>query len=135
MNFNYVREKRIFEVLELLKHEDLTYFNGEYPQVDWIGEFFREGGHVYGAFNGDELVGVIIAEDIKADGVLLWYISSKEKNVGIGSALMSAFEDSMRSDRKTWIFLNATKASKHFYEKNNFMGKKSEVYEFYKGLD
>ena len=135
LTFKYVRASSIQEVLALLRHPDLTYFNGDFPDAEWIGEFFNDGGHVYGAFEDDLLVGVIIAEDIKAQGVLLWYIATKDKNQGIGTRLIKAFEAMLEADGYTWLFLNATTASRGFYEKNDYLGRKEPVFEYFKGLE
>ena len=125
-------------VLEILKQDVLRYCDGNYPERGWIGHFITdENCFVFGLFDNDELVSVLLSEKLTYGGCMIWYIATKidKQGLGCGSKLLDYFESYSKSIGIEWIFLNATENSLKFYSKHNFMTSEfSKVYEHVKDL-
>lgn len=58
------------------------------------------------------------------------HISRKKKFRFRGGSLLEYFENVIKKEGLTWIFLNATEESLNFYKKHNYLtSKHSKVYE------
>lgn len=103
--------------------------------IDWLKQLV-EFGHSYKLTLNNNIVGVVFAENLIGDGVLLWLIATSPEvhNMRLGSKLLSSFENEMKSIGKTWIFLNSTEDAMNFYRKNNYQLKPNLDCECFKTL-
>lgn len=77
------------------------------------------------AEDNNQVIGSIFGEKLKANGVMLWLfaVDKKYKGTGVGTNLLSAFEDSCKKHNVTWIILHTlakNKETKLFYKNRGF---------------
>jgi GNAT superfamily N-acetyltransferase len=104
-------------------------------ELSWL-EKLTNLGHGFALLLNNKIVGVLFADNVIDNGVMIWLIVIKpeQHNKKLGSVFLKYFEDHMKEIGKTWIFLNSTEESINFYKRNNYLFKPYHIYEFYKEL-
>lgn len=87
-----------------------------YYTPDWITRFIRQGG-MYGAFIGDEVVGVITLDDGRVRNL---FIRIDYQCCGIGARLLMFIEDLAIKKGVRRLFLSSNIAAVKFYEKAGY---------------
>jgi len=118
--------------IELLKEEDFRYCSGEYPNENWISEFFNE--HFYVLEIDNKIIGCYLATNIFLDGIYIWYISVdiSFRNKGYGDLILKEMENIHKEQNKNWFYFISPLKNIDFYTKRNFIPHHSVNKEFYK---
>ena len=134
--FKKIECNEINHVIKLLKQPMLKNPEGKYSDKDWINKLISKGYSIGGYIN-DEIISCVIGECLTDNGILLWFcaVNPKYQSMGYGEKSLRYFENFVLRKNKTWIFLNATKNSIPFYQKNKYKGSvDSPVVEYLKYL-
>lgn len=110
--------------------------NTKLTDIEWLTSLLNDGYAFALVLNQVEIVGVLFAENLLEDGVLLWLIATKPEhhNKKYGTILLREFENHVKCCGRKWMYLNSTEESLKFYKKNDYMLKPYDVFECYKEL-
>lgn len=135
MKIKKLKLKNLNDVLDIFKHENLRYTNGDYPEKNWISCLIKKG-YAYGIFENGNLKGALVAEKLIMGGIYLWLISVRKEDIGkgYGQLLLDGFQKKMIKKNKNWIFLTSFNKSESFYIRNGFISNNLLVKEFCKDL-
>ncbi len=108
----------------LLKLPEFEFYEGGYPDAGFLKNYL-EKDYFLVAEEDEKIIGCIIGEPLKANGVIIWYfvIDRKLRGGGIGKMLISAFEKKANENGKEWILLQCpldSEDSKNFYRKRRY---------------
>ena len=136
MKFKKLKIKELTEVLEILKHENLRYADGSYPEKQWISVLITKG-IAFGAYKKNKLKCVVLAEKMLMGGIYLWLLAVKPEDIGkgYGQFLYDEFESKMKKKQKNWIFLTSWDKSENFYARNGFKTTGLIIKEFCKDIN
>lgn len=106
---------------------------GKYFVTDYLKHYLDKNFFLV-AVDKEELVGLLIAEPVKAQGALVWYLTVKKdhRDQGIGDKLMQQFQKNCQKQHIEWIELYCPAdniLSQKFYKTEGF-NKGQLVYEF-----
>ena len=136
MKYKKIKTTEIDTVLEILKHDNLKYADGSYPESQWISALISEG-YAYGLYKKKVLKCVLLAEKMILNGVYLWLLSVRKEDIGkgYGQFLYSYFEEKMKKKENNWIFLTSWDKSESFYSRNGFITTGLQVREMCKDIN
>jgi ribosomal protein S18 acetylase RimI-like enzyme len=107
----------------LLKNDQLMTADNAFFKKEWLYEYLDDN-LFFVAEKEDQVVGLVFGEKLKLRGAMLWYIVVKQefRNTGIGSMLITKFEESCKNQKIEWIILysNNNKQTLEFYEKHGY---------------
>ena len=121
MKIKRLKVNELPEILEILRHDNLKYADGSYPEESWISALITKG-IAYGAYKDKKLKSVLLAENMIAGGIYVWFLAVRSEDIGkgYGQILYDAFEDRMTKKKKHWVFLTSWNKSESFYSRNGF---------------
>lgn len=127
-------EKDLDKCLELLKEDDFRYCTGEFPDRDFIIEFFNE--YFYVLEKNDKIVGCYLATKIFSNGVYLWYlvIDKEFRGQNLGTYILENMEKIHKSENRTWIYFISPLNNIDFYTKKGYIPHHTIVKEFFKNF-
>lgn len=122
-----IRSTKINDLREVIKIGQIDEFRGnidDYFQVDYIKHYLHKDFFLV-LEKAEKIIGFLIAEPIKANGALLWYIAIKknERGKGGGEKLLKEFEKRCTVNKIEWIILYCPakrRETKLFYKKQGY---------------
>lgn len=117
------KKKDLPEIVALGQIKELR-GNYDYFQADYIKHYLGKDFFLVLEKAGN-VIGFLIAERVKANGALLWYLAVKknERGQGGGKKLLNEFEKRCRKNKIEWIILYCPvkiRGAKLFYKKNGY---------------
>ena len=107
----------------LLRNDQLMTADNIFFKKEWIYEYLDDNLFFVAEKEG-QVVGLVFGEKLRLKGAMLWYIVVKQefRNTGIGSMLITKFEESCKYQKIEWIILysNNTTQTLEFYEKHGY---------------
>jgi N-acetylglutamate synthase-like GNAT family acetyltransferase len=122
--------------MNIINKTNLTECDGKTPDKEWISAFINNSKCIALGFFTTELIGVILAEKLLFDGIMIRFlaIDPDHQHNGYGELLLNAFEAKVKDKNISWIYLVSTNESCEFYNKNGYISNKSKTFEFVKEL-
>ena len=132
-----IRKAKISDLdrcVELLHEDDFRSCTGEYPNKEYINEFFSEYFYVAEKYN--EVVGCYLATKIFSSGVFLWHfvIDNRLRGQNLGSSLLGHMEKLHKNDGRDWIYFISPLQNIDFYTHRGYLPHHTIVKEFLKHL-
>lgn len=111
-------------VEKLLRLPELSTATGQYLSAKVISGYIDKMYFLVAEEN-KEVIGTIIGERLKNNGIMIWmFVVKKEiREKGVGSALLKKFENNMSTEKRDWAILYApAKSIKsiNFYKKRGY---------------
>lgn len=123
-----------------MHQEGVRGYNGKFidSEDSWFKHFFDcQSCYIFGLFENEKLISIIIAETMSNNGCMLWYIATRlgYHQKGYGKRLLTFFEELVKSDDIRWIYLAASLNSLEFYKKMGYETAGTYLVEHVKNLD
>lgn len=137
--FKKLQLRDLDDALQILDQEPFASHDNHIKKTDleWLTKITQSNnGYAFGLFLKDILVGIIFAENLIDNGVILWLIATHPdyQSQRFGTILLVQFHQHITNLGKKWIFLNSTEESNFFYKKNEYALNPYKVYECFKFL-
>jgi len=122
-----IRPAKTKDLEEIVKVGQIKEFRGiidSYFHADFIKNYLHKDFFLV-LEKEKKIIGFLIAEPVKANGALLWYIAiiKEERGRGGGKKLLKEFEKRCKKNKVEWIILycpTKSQATKLFYKKQGY---------------
>ncbi|MFH0779804.1 MAG: GNAT family N-acetyltransferase [Parcubacteria group bacterium] len=131
MQIRAATESDLGKVEKLFSLPELAEANGEYCSAEILADYIDEKFFLV-AEDAGGIIGALFGERLKGAGMLLWVFAIEEgmRGKGVGTALLTNFENNMALENRTWIMLYAPAQSPktiRFYENRGYQKGKPQI--------